>query len=204
MVTRAGTLTETTSTQKEGFALNHRLLGTLGMITSPFMLLSFVAAGLDPMGGNRLSAFLGLVFAVGWFSNVAGMWQLRATGDRLAGRIVLGLAMVGITIASLQQVFDTVVPGNTSTLYMITDIAWPLSMLTLFLPIGIGTIVARRFVGWTRFLPFLCGLWLPLSIVAMNAIAPGVGQAYGGTHIMITWFLLGFVVRNGGRASAEG
>src|SRR3954447_15559007 len=113
----------------QGIAPIARLLGTVGMICSPFLFLSFVANGFQN-SDSKLGAALGLVFTVGWFSKVLGLRMLNAAGRRLPAKILLSIEMIGITLAALCQVYEIVAPGSTSILYRITDIAWPLSMLT--------------------------------------------------------------------------
>lgn len=202
MVARSSALVTPTATLERRVAPRHRLLGTLGMLGSPFLLLSLAATGFQPDGINRLSSFLGLVFALGWFSNVLGLWTLGAAGRRLPGKIILGLELVGVTLAFLCQVYEIVAPGADGPLYRITDVAWPLSMLTLIV-VGIAVLVARVLRGWARFVPLACGLWLPLSIAMSMTVGVTAGQIIGGIHVALGWLLLGYVVRNGAGVTAR-
>jgi hypothetical protein len=184
-------------TVKQGFAVNTRLLGTLGMVFSSGMFLDLIS---DQSGSGlvqRLGAFAGLLFTIGWFSNVLGLRALEATGKRLAGKILLGVELFGVTLAALFQVFSIVTPGAQHLLFTITDVAWPLSMLTLMI-IGIVVAIRGGLRGAARFVPLLAALWLPPSIILMNTVDPLVGQVYGGLHATVAWFLLGFAIRNGG------
>jgi hypothetical protein len=177
----------------------HRLLGTLGMIGSPFLFLSFAAVGFEPEKVTRFAAVLGLIFALGWLSNVVGLWSLRAAGTRLGGKIVLGIECVGVVLACLCNVFQTVDPHADSFIFHITDAAWPLSMVILMVT-GIVAIFARRLQGWMRFVPLACGLWLPVSILCGGIFGTTAGLVIGGLQVAIAWLILGFVVRNGDTA----
>ena len=195
MVVRSQLTAEPAATPARGAASAHRILGVLGMLGSPFLFLSFAANGFQEGDSNRLGAALGLLFTLGWFSSVLGLWTLRAAGDRLPGKIVLGLELVGVVLASLFQVYEFVAPGSTSLLYTITDAAWPLSMLVLLL-VGIAVLRARVLQGWMRFVPILCPLWIPITIAAA-ALGERAGDL-GSISTAIGWFLLGYVVWRGG------
>jgi hypothetical protein len=175
----------------------HRLLGTVGIIGSPFLFLSFAAVGFEQEKITHFSSALGLVFALGWLSSVLGLWMINAAGTRPGGRIVLGIELVGVVLACLCNVFQTVDPRVDSALFHITDAAWPLSMVVLLVT-GIVAIVVRRLRGWARFVPLACGLWLPVSILAGGILGTTAGLIIGGAHVTIAWFLLGYIVYNGG------
>lgn len=196
MIARSPTLTQPAAPQRE-MAPTYRLLGTLGMIGSPFLFLSLAAVGFEQEKISRLGSFLGLIFAIGWLNNVLGLWTLHATGTRLGGRILLGVEIVGVVLANLCQIYEIVDPKADSVLFHITDIAWPLSMVTL-LVIGIVAIVVRQLQGWTRFTPLVCGLWLPVSILANGILGTTAGLIIGGVHVTIGWLLLGYAICNGG------
>lgn len=195
MVVRSQLTAEPAATTARGATSAHRILGTLGMIGSPFLFLSFVVTGSQGGATSRLGAALGLFFALGWFSSVLGLWTLRAAGNRLPGKILLGLELVGVALACLFQVYEFVAPDSDSLLFTITDLAWPLSMLTLLL-VGIAVLRARVLQGWMRFVPILCPLWMPITIAA-SALGERAGDL-GGASTAIGWFLLGYVVRRGG------
>jgi hypothetical protein len=185
-----------------GVAPVARILGIIGMIGSPFLFLSFAVNGFRNGDSNQLGAVLGLVFTLGWFSNVLGLRVLGAAGHRLPAKILLGIEIFGVTLAAFFQVYEFVAPGSTSLLYTITDIAWPLSMLTLLI-ISIVTIFARTFEGWLRFAPLIAALWLPLAFIEMPLLGETVGGAVGGLHNAIGWFLIGYAVFRSGKLTAR-
>ena len=203
MAVHAPVLTQSAPAMKQGATPLHRILGLLGMLGSPFLFLSFAVNGFQQGDSNRLGAALGLVFALGWLANVLGLRSLHAAGRRLPAAILLGVETVGVVLACLFQVYEFVAPGSGGLLYTVTDIAWPLSML-LLLVTGIAVIRARVFTGWLRFVPLGTALWLPLGIVEMGVLGETVGQAIGGVHTMIGWFLLGYAIYRGGTLAARG
>jgi hypothetical protein len=202
MVASSPTMTESTAPARPGALTLPRILGTIGMVTSPFLFLSFAANGFKDGDSNQLGAALGLVFSLGWFSSALGLYLLGATGRRLPARILLGIEVVGTILASIFQVYEFLAPGSDSILYTITDIAWPLSMLTLLIT-GIVAIFARRFEGWLRFTPLFAALWLPLAIVELPLLGQTAGQALGGLHTTLGWFLIAYAVFRAGKLTAR-
>jgi hypothetical protein len=174
-----------------------RVLGTIGMVTSPFFLLGFAVDGFKQGDASPLGAMLGLVFTIGWFSSAVGLCALRAAGNRF-GRVLLGLEIVGTVLASIFQVYEAVAPGSDSIFYMITDIAWPLSMLVLLIS-GIACIRARVLPGFLRFAPNIAALWLPVSIAALGVLGTTGGLIFAGIHVTLGWFLMGLAVFRAGR-----
>lgn len=203
MIVKSQSLRESTSMTSSGTMSMHRLLGALGMIGSPFLFLSFAVDGFENGDASRFAAALGLVFAIGWLSNVIGLWQLRATGERTAARILLGIQLVTVPLAGLFQVYEFAAPGSDNVIYTITDIAWPLSMLLLLIT-GIVMIRARIFEGWLRFTVLIAALWLPLSVLALTLVGDEGGMAIGAVHTVIGWFLVGYAIRLGGRLTPRG
>ena len=198
MVTQPAARAEATAVSAPRSTSLHRVLGTLGMLGSPFLFLSFAVNGFSQGDSNKLGAALGLLFVIGWFSSVRGLQVLGAAGKGLAGKILLGIDLVGVVLAGLFQVYEFAAPGSDSILYHITDIAWPLSMVFLLIS---GILVARAgvFQGWLRFTPVAAALWLPLGIAEMGILGLTAGQALDGVHTMVGWFLIGYAVRQGGR-----
>jgi hypothetical protein len=202
MVADTPLMTQSTPLAAGRFAPAHRALGLIGMITSPFLFLSFAVNGFSEGDSNQLGAMLGLVFTIGWFCNILGLQALGAVGRRLPARILVGIELVGVTLAAVFQVYEFAAPGSTSILYTITDIAWPLSMLLLLIT-GIVTIFARVFEGWLRFTPLIAALWLPLAMIEMPLFGPTLGQAIAGFHTVLGWALIGYAVYRGGKLAAR-
>lgn len=203
MVAHSPALTEAKARPQRAATPRYRFLGTLGMLTSAFLLLSYFPAGLDQDGTSRLGSFLGLIFTFGWYANVLGLRLLDAAGKRLPGKILLTIPLFTIPLAMGNQFYGMFAPGHTDALVIITDIAWPLSMLTMLIT-GIVVAIIGGLRGPARFVPLLCGLWLPIGIVLINTAGAAVGQVISGIHVTIGWLLLGYVIRNGGGFDKRG
>lgn len=198
MVADTPMITQAAARDEGRAAPAHRALGLIGMITSPFLFLSFAVNGFAHGDSNQLGAALGLVFTIGWFCNVFGLHRLGAAGRRLPARILVGIQLFTVPLAAIFQVYEFAAPGSTNVLYTITDIAWPLSMLMLLIT-GIVVIFARVFDGWLRFTPLIAALWLPMGIVTIPLFGPVVGEALAGFQTVLGWGLIGYAVYRGGK-----
>jgi hypothetical protein len=175
----------------------HRILGTVGMVTSPFLFFSFAAADFDQEATSRLASACGLVFSLGWLASVAGLALLRAAGPRRPGRVILALPLVTVPFAVLTQVYELIDPDVDNALYATIDVCWPLSMLLLVAG-GIAILRAGVWRSWLRFVPLAAGLWLPVALLTQGLLGETAGQVLGGLHVTIGWLLLGYAVHNAG------
>jgi hypothetical protein len=80
----------------------------------------------------------------------------------------------------------------------VTDMSWPLSMVWMLVG-GITAAIVGKLRGWHRFVPLLCGLAFPLSIVigilgSFDMQSMEMGLVFFGM-LALFWGLLGFVVR---------
>ncbi len=174
-----------------------RRLGTLGMAGAPFLFLEGAVHGFNMTQPTPLGGFLELFYLGGWMASIFGLGMLQATGRGKGGKVVLGLQMLGLTLATIFSVFNIVLPdlNPDSLLYIITDMAWPFSHI-LMLVVGVAVLRAQRLSGWTRFAPLACGLAIPLLITA--AIIGGrEGMIVFGPYTWVAFTLLGYAVRTG-------
>lgn len=177
--------------------MNNRTLGTLAMVLAPAMLIEALIPG-----GSEMPFVVGtasMLFMLGSFCSHVGLWRIAATGRNWWGRAVLALQLVLVALAFLFGLFEaTALVGDENPLFLVTDMAWPLSMLTMNL-VGITIAVVGRLRGWQRFAPLLCGLALPITI-ALGAVSGAgvqgdmVGYVFFGM-LAVFWGLLGLVVR---------
>jgi hypothetical protein len=179
--------------------MNHRILGTIAMICAPALL---IEALIDPIDPNPLTiGIASFVFMLGWLCTNIAMQQMQAIGTGLAAKIVLRVQMVGVTLAMIFGVIEAgqLLPDD-NIIFIITDLCWPLSMLFM-LVVGIMAIRANRWAGWQRFMPLICGLWLPGSMLIR--IIGGEGQTMelvstfiGFGWTAVAWFVLALIVRS--------
>lgn len=175
--------------------MNNRVLGTIAMICAPALLVEAILlrGGENPL----ITGVASMVFMAGWFCSNSAMRRMRAAGTGWWGRTALLIQLVGIVLAFAFGFFEaTGLLGRENIVFNVTDIAWPLSMLWM-LVVGVTVIFAKRLPGWHRFVPFLCGLWFPLGMVAMAAFGDESGFVGFGLAA-IFWTLLGYVVRDAG------
>jgi hypothetical protein len=174
--------------------VNARLLGTIAFITSPMLLIAsllFDITNRDPRGEA-----ITLLFVVGWMCSLAALWHFKATGSGVGGKLVLLIEAVGLVLAFGNQVYGIIGQTDESNvLFVITDIAWPLSV-TFMLVIGIATIRAQVLSGWLRFTPLLCGFAFLLMIVALGmlGIDPLKTNIFP-LYTALTWGLMAYAIR---------
>lgn len=176
-----------------------RLLGAVGMIGAPFLMLEGVSHYfLNISGSSPLGGFLELFYLGGWISSVIGLGMLQATGRGKAGKIILGLQLLGLTLATIFSLFNIFLPdlNPDSVIFQITDLAWPLSH-TFMLVVGSAALITKRLSGWTRFAPLACGLAVPLLMAVMMIGGEQVALLFFGPYTWVMFTLLGYTVRNG-------
>lgn len=173
--------------------MNLRLLGFVAMLCAPAILIIGILNGFQRTENPQVDPYLYLIFAVGWFCGMVGLRQLHATGNSIFGRVVAILPLVTLPLAMMQSVFDLTSFDTSSPLYMVSDVAWPLSML-LTLIVGVTALFAGTLKGWRRFVPFFCGLGLPMAILLSLVFGDQGTQLSFPIHTALGWFLIGLVV----------
>lgn len=172
--------------------MSNKVLGAIAMICAPALLVEAIVTR-----GESNPVVIGIasmVFMFGWICSNTVMRRMHAAGTGIWGRIVLAIQLVGITLALFFGFFEaTGLLGRESIVFNITNAAWPLSMIWMFLPVGITAIVAKRLPGWRRFVPMLCGSWFPLGIVATFVLGQGAAGVFGFGLTAVFWLLLGYV-----------
>jgi hypothetical protein len=180
--------------------MNNRTLGTIAMICAPAMLVEALIPN-----GNDIPFVVGtasMAFMAGSFCSQIGLWRAAATGHNWWGRTVLAIQLVLVALAfAFGFIEATGLLGEENIVFIATDIAWPLSMLWM-LAVGISAAVVGRLPGWQRFVPLLCGLAFPLSIIlgivaGLDMQSDVMGLVFFGM-LAVFWGLLGFVVRQSG------
>jgi hypothetical protein len=176
--------------------VNNRILGMIAMICAPTLLI-----GTLWLQGRENPLVIGIassIFMAGWICSNIGMQRMQATGTGAGGRAVLIIQLIGLVLACAFGFIEaTGLLDENNIVFIVTDAAWPLSMLFM-LVVGIAVLLAKRLSGWQRFVPLLCGLAFPVSIILSLVTGLGLDGPmefvfFGLTAIL--WMLLGYVVR---------
>lgn len=168
-----------------------RTLGLVTLLTAPAMTVEAARHGFQKVANENtdpLGALLYGLFSVGWLCGVLGLRSLHATGTGKVGRWLLNVLCVTVTLAILQTGMDLLKVPTGNPLYMITDLAWPLSML-LTLVVGVAAVLARQLTGWTRFVPLFMGAFIPIMVI-QGALGLNVPYLFD-AHTILAWGLLG-------------
>lgn len=173
-----------------------RTLGFIGILCSPFLAIQLNLFGIfENSKSTSLVGVLGLIYMVGWFCSILGLYRLNAAGNK-TGRIILMIQMALLTVGNLWNIYSIFDPNcNTTLFYVIDSIGWPFDNIFM-LATGIAIVAAKQLPGWKRFVPLFVGLWFPVTVVATRMIFGS-----GNTELMIVslysiigWALLGLTV----------
>ena len=178
---------------------SYRTLGTIAMLAAPMMLVEVILFGLlypEASRNNQLVGVLEVIYIGGWMCSAIAMRRLRVTGDGLLAQVVFIVQLTGLLLAAAFAVNDlfNANPDTNTLFFRVTDAAWPLSHVFM-LVVGGLVMYAKRWRGWQRFAPLLCGLALPSFFVAG---ALGLREAGGflfGLFTALGFMLLGAAVR---------
>jgi hypothetical protein len=185
--------------------MNTRLLGALGMIGAPFLLLASFP-GSPWQSGQQDTAIQGLfelIYMLGWMCSIMGLMKLKATGTSRWGRFVLIMELVFLSLANCWNIWNILQINTDSSLYRMLDLTWPLSNAWM-LVISITIIVVSRLAGWRRWVPFIVALWLPFAL----AMVFGIGRndttmLLPGIYSAIAWFLLAYMIWSASSVTEE-
>lgn len=169
-----------------------RNLAIVGLIASPMMFIGSIL--FDAQNRDPRAETLGLIFVIGWIACLAALWQLKATGRGIGGRVVLGIEFVGTILAIGNQLYGMLgTADDTNPLFIVTDIAWPFSV-TCMLVVGIAVIRAKGLPGWRRFIPLLCGFaTVELAVISLLGF-PSVALAVFPIYTFFAWGLMAFAI----------
>jgi hypothetical protein len=177
----------------------------ISLLAAPMLLVEGIAYRFQSEDPTPLSGLLGLIYVVGWMLSLIGLWRLNAVG-RGAGRVVLGLQMLGVFLATIWAVITLVnpTPDQNALYYQVVDTAWPVSHLFM-LATGVAVIVAGTLPGWRRFTPLLCGLSIALCGLVIGLTGTEfVGRALFGFATTGSFALLALAVRGAWQTPSQG
>lgn len=176
--------------------MNNKLLGILALIGAPFLCINTYIHVPDPNAHvyitDSLSGFFDLLYISGWLCSILGLRRLGAMGTNRFGRIILPAILVSLILADIWNVYEMILPNHNTLLYHILDAFWPISNVVM-IGVGIAVIRAKKLTGWKRYVPLMCGLWLPVTI----AVSFGLNDyafLLSNLYTAIAWTLLAITV----------
>lgn len=172
----------------------NKLLGAIGMLASPFLLLQMAAGNKENGYNSSLGGFFDLLYMIGWMCSIAGLQRLQATGSKKSGNVLLQVQFAFLCLANLWNIWVIFDPTNKSTLFFVLDLFWPLSNLWM-LVIGIVIAITGKLEGWRRYVVLATGLWLPVAFSSMMIFGRTTISFYiGGIYSTIAWFAIGWMI----------
>lgn len=174
--------------------MNNRTLGVLALLGAPTMGLGiWLEQQYKPLSDSWFTGVWGLLYITAWMGSMVALRRMQATGTSRFGR-ALPLLMLGtLTIANVSNVWQVVAPTVKTQLFWSLDIFWPLSNV-LMLVYGITVLTANRLPGWKRFVPLLCGLWLPAAMASKLLPPNDFSFLFVVLHSTLAWGLLAITV----------
>ena len=173
-----------------------RTLGIIGILCSPFLALQLNMFGLyDKAEATSLGGVFSLIYMVGWFCSILGLYRLNAAGTK-KGRTILQIQMVLLTIGNLWNIYSIIDPKCDTLFFHIVDlIGWPFDNFFMLVT-GIAIASAKRLQGWMRYVPLFVGFWFPITIPLMFFVLGSSSTELFiiSSYSIIGWSLLGLTV----------
>jgi hypothetical protein len=171
------------------------MLGIIAIAGSPFLAIDFI------LGNNGqayqvtlLTGIFSLLYMTGWFCSIIALYRLKAAGNNPIGRGILITQMAMLSLGELWNVYVIIQPDAHTLLFKTLDVFWPLSNCFMLVT-GLAVMQAKKLHGWSRFVPFAVGLWLPLSLLTPMLLGSNAASIYfSSLYSAIAWLLLGVSV----------
>jgi len=173
--------------------MNTRTLGFIAMLGSPFLAIDMFSNGIfERYQPSTMSSIFSLVYMTGWVCSIVALYKMKATGTRRLGRSVLVVQLLFLTLGEIWNIYSIIKPFETSMLFRILDLFWPISNCFMFFT-GLTVLMAKRLSGWRRYIPFVVGLWFPTCLV-LTRLLFGSSEAtlyITALYSATAWLLLG-------------
>jgi hypothetical protein len=172
------------------------LVPAVALLGAPILFMQGATHQFQPYEPDRFWGALEVLYILGWMTSIIALIRLSATGRSIAGRAILGVQLIALTLAATESVLIAMVPNldHSTILYQITDIAWPFSHMFM-LVVATTILVVRVLPGWQRITPLLCGLVLPFSLVGLRLGDDFGGRLAFGLGTAVAFGLLAWAVR---------
>ena len=181
--------------------MKNKTLGLIALLGAPSMALGIMLEQqYESLANTWWGGAWGIVYITTWMGSMVALNRLHLTGTSRFGKMLPLLMLGTMTVANLSNLWLIIAPDYKPTLYWVLDMCWPLSHV-LMLVYGILVAWAGRLRGWRRFVPLLCGLWLPVALTAKLLLPEEWNLAIGNVYNAVAWALLALVVLTSGRDS---
>ncbi len=176
--------------------MNNKVLGALALIGAPFLCINTYVHVPDPNAHvyvtNSLSGLFDLLYISGWICSIIGLRRLGATGTDRFGPIILLVMLGTLALADLWNIYEMILPNHNTVLYYFLDSFWPISNVVM-VGVGIAVIRAGKLTTWKRYVPLLCGLWLPVTILVSFTLKE-YGFHISSAYTVTSWTLLAITI----------
>lgn len=178
--------------------MNIKTLGLLALAGAPFFLLStWLQPYFSFLHERQFYGAWSIIYITAWMCSIRGLQLLKATGTNRWGKAILWVQLTALLLANLSNLHQLLLPGADTALFFVLDAFWPISN-GLMLITGITVAAAGRLRGFSRYVPLLVGLWLPVLVVCINLFGrTGTTGLVTGIYSAIAWSLLAItIIRN--------
>jgi len=117
--------------------------------------------------------------------------RLNATGKTIAGRTILVIQLLLLSIAQVFNIDVMIHGGDRDFLQQTLDIFWPISNGFMLIT-ATAVLIANQLKGWQKWIPVLVSLWLPFSLVSKALQMQNLYVV--GFYSAIAWTLLAIVI----------
>jgi hypothetical protein len=188
----------TTATNRRPILSNPKVLGAIGMIASPMMLVEALLTRTVGLPGGTFGpteGVLGLMYLIGFACSAFGLHILSVAGKGWVAALLFALQILGISLAAGQNLLQIIGRADTNLIFFhIADAAWPASHIFMCV-IGVATLLVHVWTGWRKFTPLLCGLALPSAIAAGRLGGRVTLEFTFGVLTAASFLLLGYAIR---------
>ncbi len=171
--------------------MKNRSLIRIALLGAPFLCIGvYVEMNYAHLGNSWWTGVWGLLYITGWMASLEVMRRLQLTGTDPFGRRIVPLVLCMLLVANISNAWQWVAPTYKPLLFVILDLAWPLSNV-LMLGIGVAVLRSRRLHGYGRWVPLTVGLWFPLTMaVSQTPIVVHFSNLYS----LLAWTALALVI----------
>lgn len=169
-----------------------RVSGEIGMVSAVLWIIALLIEynfHLRPPGNGSLLYYLNqamfFIAMVGYVILLVGLWQARAAGNGLFGKISLGIFITGLVALLIAQIVQLLTNNADFFLFPIGGICQLFGGLLT----GIAVAVSKRWESWQRFAPLSQGLYYLIVLMLPLIISHQPPTLLTESIWQVTWFI---------------